>query len=140
MNRTTSPSKKNKMRLPLYAAGGAVVGFLGASGINKIPSNLNWTLSVYYDYDLLFALLAASVVVMMLLNTISLVRTPSVPPTEDEVYGDSDSLISPAERSLGKAMVLSGLSVIVALTWVALALSLNASNRNMPNFPNCLTS
>ncbi|MEK4661528.1 DUF3169 family protein [Priestia sp. FSL H7-0729] len=135
MNRTTSPSKKNKMRLPLYAAGGAVVGFLGASGINKIPSNLNWTLSMYYDYDLLFGVLAASLVVMMLWNIISLSRTPSVPPTEDEVYGESDSLISPAERSLGKAMILSGFSVIVAFTWAALALSLYASHRNMTNFP-----
>ncbi|MCP1182755.1 DUF3169 family protein [Paenibacillus sp. 1781tsa1] len=135
MNRTTSPSKKNKMRLPLYAAGGTVVGFLGASGINKIPSNLNWTLSVYYDYDLLFALLAASLVVMMLWNIFSLSRTPSVPPMEEDTYGESDSLISPAERSLGKAMILSGLSVIVAFTWAALALSLYASHRNMTNFP-----
>lgn len=123
------------MRLPLYAAGGAVFGFLGASGINKIPSDLNWTLSVYYDYDLLFGVLGASLVVMMLWNLFSLSRTPSVPPMEEDTYGESDSLISPAERSLGKAMILSGLSVIIAFTWVALALSLNASNRNMPNFP-----
>ncbi|MCW3793615.1 DUF3169 family protein [Paenibacillus sp. LS1] len=135
MKHSSSSSIKKRLRLPLYAAGGAVVGFIGASGVRKVPSDLNWTLSVYYDYDLLFILLAAAVVIMMLWNIFSLSRTPSVPPMEEDTYGESDSLISPAERSLGKAMILSGFSVIVAFTWAALALSLYASNRNMPNFP-----
>ncbi|WP_458462623.1 DUF3169 family protein [Paenibacillus sp.] len=135
MKNSTSTSIKKRLRLPLYAAAGAVVGFLGASGIHKIPSDLNWTLSVYYDYDLLFAILAALVVVMTVWNIFSLSRTPSVPPMEDDTHGDSDSLISPAERSLGKAMILSGFSVIVSFTWAALALSLYASNRNLTNSP-----
>lgn len=135
MKNSSSSSIKKRLRLPLYAAYGAVVGFLGASGVSKLPSDLNWTLSVYYDYDLLFAILAALVVVMTVWNIFSLSRTPSVPPMEDDAYGDSDSLISPAERSLGKAMILSGFSVILTFTWAALALSLYASNRTMPNSP-----
>ncbi|WP_440117341.1 DUF3169 family protein [Paenibacillus sp. QZ-Y1] len=133
--RSTSTSKLKKIRLPLYAAAGALVGFFGANVIGNIPSNLNWTLSVYYDYDLLFGLLAVLLLIMMSWNTINLTRTPSVPPMENDVQGDSDSLTSPAERSLGSAIMISGFSVIVAFTWAALALSLYASNRDLPAYP-----
>lgn len=136
MNQTANTSsKKKRMRLPLYAAGGAVVGFLTSAMVTKIPSDLNWTLSVYYDYDLLFALTALVVLVTMIWNSISLARTPSVRPEEEDdmdSMGDNHSLVSPAERSLGSAMMLSTFSVIASFAWVALALSLYMSNRKFP--------
>ncbi|MBY0203082.1 hypothetical protein J2T16_003415 [Paenibacillus intestini] len=142
MNPTANTSsKKRRMRLPLYAAGGAVVGFISSAAITKLPSDLNWTLSVYYDYDLLFALIALAVLVMTIWNSISLARTPSARPEEDEADDISDppSLMSPAERSLGSAMMLSTFSVITSFAWVALALSLYASSRDLPKSSNLFT-
>lgn len=143
MNQTANTSsKKRRMRLPLYAAGGAVVGFISSAAITKLPSDLNWTLSVYYDYDLLFALIALVVLVTMIWNSISLARTPSVRPEEDDDADDMEdhhSLMSPAERSLGNAMMLSSFGVIASFAWVALALSLYASSRDLPQSSNLFT-
>ncbi|MGQ8870982.1 DUF3169 family protein [Paenibacillus sp. TSA_86.1] len=142
MNQTAnSSSKKRRMRLPLYAAGGAVVGFISSAMFTKLPSDMNWTLSVYYDYDLLFALVALVVLVTMIWNSISLARTPSVPPEEDDMddMQEHHALMSPAERSLGSAMMLSSFSVIASFAWVALALSLYASSRDLPKSTNLFT-
>ena len=135
MSRSTSTSKLKKIRLPWYAAAGALAVFSELNVIENIPSNLNWTLSVYYDYDLLFGLLAFLLLIMMSWTIFSLTRTPSFPPLENDVQDDSDSLTSPAERSLGRTIMISGLSVIVAFTWAALALSFYASNRALPAYP-----
>ncbi|PYE42663.1 DUF3169 family protein [Paenibacillus barcinonensis] len=142
MNQTAnSPSWKKRMRLPLYAAGGAVVGFSVSATLRKLPSDLNWTLSVYYDYDLLFALVALVVLVTLIWNIISLARTPSVRPEEDEAdyTGNDSSLISPAERSLSSAMMVNTFSIISSFAWAALSLSLFASSRHLSQSPNLFT-
>ncbi|CAI6082285.1 hypothetical protein PAECIP112173_03506 [Paenibacillus sp. JJ-100] len=142
MNQTVnSPSKKKKMRLPIYAACGAVIGFMTSSLFQKMPSDLNWTLSIYYDYDLLFALIALIVLVTTIWNSISLALTPSVRPEVDEADDldlDPDqnhSLITPAERSLGHAMMLSSFGVITAFAWIALAMALYESSNHLSHSP-----
>ncbi|MDT0121440.1 DUF3169 family protein [Paenibacillus sp. RRE4] len=137
MNSTANTSsKKRKMRLPLYAAGGATFGFLTATLFKKLPSDLNWTPSVYYDYDLLFALVALMLLVTVIWNSISLSRTPHVPPEEPDDYADDlPALITPAERSLGRAMMLSSFAVITAFAWVALALSFYEANSHSSSSP-----
>ncbi|WP_427179427.1 DUF3169 family protein [Paenibacillus sp. TC-CSREp1] len=131
-------SKKRRMRLPLYAAGGAVVGFMTAALFRKLPSDLNWTPSIYYDYDLLFLLVALMFLVTVIWNSISLARTPSFRPEEPDAdfKDDSTSVSSPAERSLGRALMLSSFGVITACAWVALALSLYEANSHAAESPN----
>ncbi|WP_338542170.1 DUF3169 family protein [Paenibacillus tundrae] len=129
-NSTTNVNSKYRwLRLPLYMAGGAIVGFLIASVLLNAPSSLNWTLSVYYDYDLLFAILGFLFLVLTACNTAILIRIPTKPNLEDDLPHDADLLGSPAERSLGRAMIISNLNVILSLTWGALSLSLLASTR-----------
>ncbi|MCG7377458.1 DUF3169 family protein [Paenibacillus sp. ACRSA] len=131
-NSTTSVNSKYRwLRLPLYMAGGAIVGFLVSSILLKAPANLDWTFSVYYNYDLLFGILGFLVLALFACNTAILVRIPTKLNPEEDLYSDADTLDSPAERSLGRAMIISNFNVILSFTWGALALSLLASTRTV---------
>lgn len=130
----TVKSRHRWLRLLMYMAGGALVGFLTASGLLNAPSDLNWRLSVYYDYDLLFGILGFLFLMLAAWNTVILTRMPTNPHLEENLpSGDVDSLDSPTERSLGRAMIISSFNVILSFTWGALALSLLASTQTVAN-------
>ncbi|WP_128100751.1 DUF3169 family protein [Paenibacillus sp. DCT19] len=131
----TVKSRHRWLRLLMYMAGGALVGFLTASGLLNAPSDLNWKLSVYYDYDLLFGILGFLFLMFAAWNTVILTRMPTSPNLEEDLPSDADSLDSPAERSLGRAMIISSFNVILSFTWLALSLSLFASTQTVVNSP-----
>ncbi|MCM3781794.1 DUF3169 family protein [Neobacillus mesonae] len=111
---------KKWLQMPLYAAGGGLIGYTGASLLPKLPANFTWTMSIVYEYDMLFAMLALTFVFLSVWNIVGLSKIPRQTSTPDI---QSDELYSPAERAVGRMLIISSINVIVPFTWVALALA-----------------
>ncbi|MNW39086.1 hypothetical protein D3C74_161710 [compost metagenome] len=103
----------------LWAFIGATFGYLFASGMITVPHDADFSFSLVYEYDLMFALLALIVLVLLVWNVIGLFLLNAM---NDNVQ-NSDVPMSPKEKFLGTILKVSTYNTIVTLIWSVLAIA-----------------
>lgn len=98
---------------------GGTIGYLFASGSINVPANLELKPTVYYDYDLLFAVLAMISVVLTLLNLFGFKEMNNLPHEQD--HSSDGSIESPRERAVGKLLKIVNYNTIVTYLWLILS-------------------
>ncbi|WP_438492160.1 DUF3169 family protein [Paenibacillus sp. IHBB 3054] len=118
MDSTNKPLKTKKaLWLILWAFIGGMIGYIFASGAITVPENADFSFSLVYEYDLMFALLALIVLVLLVWNVIGLSQLNAMN-DEDQ---HSDEPMSPKEKLLGTILKVSSYNTIVTLLWLVLA-------------------
>lgn len=118
MDSTNKPLKTKKaLWLILWAFIGGMIGYIFASGAITVPENADFSFSLVYEYDLMFALLALIVLVLLVWNVIGLSQLNAM--HDEDQY--SDEPMSPKEKLLGTILKVSSYNTIVTLLWLVLA-------------------
>ncbi|WP_114495496.1 DUF3169 family protein [Fontibacillus phaseoli] len=127
MNKSNKNLKTKKIwRIIFWALIGAVWGYLLASGMITLPQDADIRIYLVYEYDLMFALLALIVLVLLVWNVKGLFRL-------NAMSGDLQNLdmpVTPKEKLLNTILKVSTYNTIVSLIWLVLALgyALGAGN------------
>ncbi|ASA19623.1 DUF3169 family protein [Paenibacillus donghaensis] len=110
---------KRTWRLIFWAFIGGVIGYISASGDLTVPKDANFSFSLIYEYDLMFAALALIVLVLLVWNVIGLSQLGAM----NDEGENSDELMSPKEKLLSTIIKVSSYNTIVTLLWLVLAIA-----------------
>ena len=130
MAKNMSKTMRNTLYMLAYLLGGGIFGFLIASDWGQnASSSLRFDPSIYYKYDLPFALAALIILVLSGLTLFGLNRLKNVPAPLDDW---SEELVNKEEYALSKLLMVSAFNHIVAMIWVLTAIAYSASSASVP--------
>ncbi|UQZ36514.1 hypothetical protein C2I18_25055 [Paenibacillus sp. PK3_47] len=110
---------RGAIKLIVWMIIGGAIGYIFASGSVTVPADLNFKPSVFYDYDLLFAVLALISVVLTLLTMYGFKKIKGLP--EEQEHFHDGSIESPRERTLSSLMQNVTYNMIVSYLWLILS-------------------
>lgn len=120
MNKSNANSKSSRLwRLVIFGLIGAAFGYLLASGQFAAPRNIDFSLSLIYEYDVLFAFLIVVILLLLVWNAIGLSRLN----TMKEPFQSSEQPITPKERLFNTIVKVSSYNTIISFTTLILALA-----------------
>lgn len=120
MNKSKSNSKLPKAwKLIIFGLIGGVFGYALSSGSFVIPQSIDFSLSLMYEYDILFAFLMLLVLVLLITNITGLFRLNAM----KEPSQSSDLPITPKEKVFNATMKFSNYNIIVSFITMVLAMA-----------------
>ncbi|MBP1994465.1 DUF3169 family protein [Paenibacillus eucommiae] len=115
----STKKKKNTLLILLSMIIGGIIGYLFSSGLlKKVPEDIQVTPSIYFEYDVLFAVIALVSIVLTVWNASGLLRLSRI---KDQQSSEHDEPTSPKERLLGTLLKISTYNFIISFVWISLA-------------------
>lgn len=142
MNKSNTNLKSLRLwRLVIFGLIGAAFGYLLASGLFAAPQNIDFSLFLFYEYDVLFVFLMAVTVALLVWNVIGLFRLSRM----KETHQGSEQPITPKENMFNTLLKVSSYNTIISFTTLILALahamrSVSVNNENTYMLVNMIVS
>ncbi|NHN33646.1 DUF3169 family protein [Paenibacillus agricola] len=116
---------KNMLYLVFMMVIGGACGFLISSGLIPRPANLSFNPGIFYDYDVIFGVIATACIILTLWNVIGLLRFSSI--QESKPISTEEEGPTQKELTVGTLIKISAYNLIAAFLWTALCFAYLAS-------------